>query len=51
MSYEHARSQALFLTDKMAYELNLTEEQYEAAFEVNLDYLMSIKTLWHILDT
>ena len=22
MSYEHARSQALFLTDKMAYELN-----------------------------
>ena len=44
MSYEHARSQALFLTDKMAYELNLTEEQYEAAFEVNLDYLMSIKT-------
>ena len=44
MSYEHARSQALFLTDKMAYELNLTEEQYEAAFEVNLDYLMSINT-------
>lgn len=44
MSYEHARSQALFLTDKMAYELNLTEEQYEAAFEVNLDYLMSINS-------
>ena len=40
MSYEQARQQALFLTDKMAYELNLTEEQYEAAFEVNLDYLM-----------
>ena len=36
MSYEQARQQALFLTDKMAYELNLTEEQYEAAFEVNL---------------
>ena len=28
MSYEQARNQALFLTDKMAYELNLTEEQY-----------------------
>ena len=25
MSYEQARQQALFLTDKMAYELNLTE--------------------------
>ncbi len=45
MSYEQARQQALFLTDKMAYELNLTEEQYEAAFEVNLDYLMSVNTI------
>jgi hypothetical protein len=42
MSYEQAREQALFLTDKMAYELNLTDEQYEAAYEVNLDYLMGI---------
>ncbi len=42
MSYEQARQQALFLTDKMAYELNLTDDQYEAAYEVNLDYLMSI---------
>lgn len=44
MSYEQARRQALFLTDKMAYELNLTADQYEAAYEVNLDYLMSIDT-------
>lgn len=44
MSYDQARDQALFLTDKMAYELNLTEDQYEAAYEVNLDYLMSINT-------
>lgn len=44
MSYEQAREQALFLTDKMAYELNLTEDQYEAAYEVNLDYLMSVNT-------
>ena len=45
MSYEQARAQALFLTDKMAYELNLTEEQYEAAYEINLDYLMSVNTV------
>ena len=44
MSYERARENALFLTDKMAYELDLTEEQYEAAYEVNLDYLMGINT-------
>lgn len=44
MSYEQAREQALFLTDKMAYELNLNEEQYDAAYEVNLDYLMRINT-------
>ena len=44
MSYEQAREQALFLTDKMAYELNLTDDQYEAAYEVNLDYLMGINT-------
>ena len=42
MSYAQAREQALFLTDKMAYELDLTDEQYEAAYEINLDYLMSI---------
>jgi hypothetical protein len=44
MSYEQARQQALFLTDKMAYELNLSDAQYEAAYEVNLDYLMGINT-------
>ncbi len=32
MSYDQARQQALFLTDKMAYELNLTDEQYEAVY-------------------
>ena len=44
MSFEQAREQALFLTDKMAYELNLTDDQYEAAYEVNLDYLLGINT-------
>ena len=42
MSYEQARNEALFLTDKMAYELNLSDAQYEAAYEINLDYLMSV---------
>lgn len=44
MSYEQARERALFLTDKMAYELNLTDDQYEAAYEINLDYLMTVNT-------
>ena len=44
MSYERARNEALFLTDKMAYELNLTDAQYEAAYEINLDYLMGVAT-------
>lgn len=44
MSYEQARQQALFLADKMAYELNLTDEQYEACYEVNLDYFMGVNS-------
>ncbi len=42
MSYKSARDEALFLSDKMAYELNLTEDQYNAVFEINLDYIMCI---------
>lgn len=42
MSYDEARQQAWFLTDKMAYELNLSPEQYDRAYEINLDYLMSL---------
>jgi hypothetical protein len=42
MSYNAAKNEALFLSDKMAYELNLTDAQYEAVYEINLDYLMSI---------
>ena len=29
MSYNAAKNEALFLSDKMAYELNLTAAQYE----------------------
>ena len=42
MSYTTAKSEALFLSDKMAYELNLTPAQYEAVYEINLDYLLCI---------
>ena len=42
MSYRMAKNEALFLSDKMAYELNLTNAQYEAVYEINLDYLMSV---------
>ena len=48
MSYEQARNEALFLTDKMAYELNLTDAQYETAYEINLDYLMGVTSQYDV---
>lgn len=42
MSFSSARLQALYLTDKMAYELYLTDDQYNACYEINLDYMMCI---------
>lgn len=42
MSYNKAKKEALFLSDKMAYELNLSNAQYDAVYEINLDYLMSV---------
>lgn len=42
LPYREARDRAWFLTDKMAYELGLTEEQYDCAYQINLDYLLSI---------
>lgn len=51
MSYEQARMQALFLADKMAYELNLSDAQYEAVYEANLDYLMAVDSRRHLYGT
>ena len=51
MSYEQARREALFLTDKMAYELNLTDARYEAAYEINLDYLMGVTSYNDVFGT
>ena len=42
MGYDQARQEALFLTDKMAYELNLSLEQMEAVYEINLDYFLCV---------
>ena len=42
MSYKEAKHEALFLSDKMAYELNLSDAQYDDVYEINLDYLMSV---------
>ena len=44
MPYEMAREEAMYLTDKMAYELNLNQRQYEYAYEINLDYLLGLET-------
>ena len=42
LPYEKARNRALFLSDKMAYELRLSDAQYDAVYQVNLDYLLTI---------
>ena len=44
MTYRKARYEALFLTDKMAYELGLNATQLESVYEINLDYLLSVNT-------
>ena len=49
MNYTDARREALFLSDKMAYELNLTDAQYDAVYEINLDYLMSVNMASDVL--
>lgn len=44
MDYETARRQAYYLTDKMAYELNLNSAQYDDIYEINLDYFLQLRT-------
>ena len=50
MPYNTARNEALFLADKMAYELGLTATQYEAVYEINLDYLLNVDTRADVFD-
>lgn len=40
ISYDYAARQAYYLTDKMAYELNLTDAQYEEVYRINLEYFL-----------
>ncbi|MBR6030799.1 MAG: hypothetical protein IKP36_02430 [Bacteroidaceae bacterium] len=42
MSFSRAQAEALYLTDKMAYELNLNDQQYNDAYEINLDYFLNV---------
>ena len=42
MSFTDAQREALYLTDKMAYELDLSPEQFEAVYEINFDYFYSV---------
>lgn len=44
IDYNDARQQAYYLTDKMAYELNLSPEQYEYVYQINLDYFLSVSS-------
>ena len=44
MSFNKARKEASFLTDKMAYELSLSASQMDAVYEINLDYLLSLNS-------
>lgn len=43
MSFEEAQRHALFLSDKMAYELQLTPRQYEEVYQINFDYLLFVE--------
>ena len=47
MSMSKVRENARFLTDRMAYELNLTPMQYDDVYEVNFDFIDNVR---HIMD-
>lgn len=42
MTFNEAQQQAYFLTDKMAYELDLTPAQYDQVYQVNLEYFLNV---------
>ena len=43
MSMSKMRQNARFLTDRMAYELNLTPMQYDDVYEVNYDFIDNVR--------
>ena len=44
MNFSQAQQEALYLSDKMAFELGLSNSQYEAVFEINLDYMSALSS-------
>lgn len=45
MSNSRVRKETRFLTDKMAYELNLSAAQYNDVYEINFDFIYSVRYL------
>ncbi len=45
MSTGKVRKETRFLTDKMAYELNLSTQQYNDAYEINYDFIYSVRNI------
>lgn len=45
MSTSSIREHARFLTDRMAYELDMTPRQYEDCYEVNFDFIYSVNSI------
>ena len=43
MSMSKMRENARFLTDRMAYELHLSPMQYDDVYEVNYDFINSVR--------
>jgi hypothetical protein len=39
MSTSKVRKETRFLTDKMAYEMNLSTQQYNDTYEINYDFI------------
>ena len=45
MSNSRVRKETRFLTDKMAYELNLNTAQYNDVYEINYDFISGVRYL------
>lgn len=45
MSNSRVRKETRFLTDKMAHELNMNTNQYNDAYEINFDFIYSVRYL------
>ncbi len=43
MSTGNVRKNTRFLTDRMAYELNLSQDQYDDVYEVNYDFINNVR--------